>query len=36
VKDFYMPSIANFTNTCPVGAELIHAGRHTDGQTFKS
>jgi len=25
--------ISNFTQTCPVGAALIHAGRWTDVQT---
>jgi hypothetical protein len=32
----YKSSIVNFTDIYPVGAELIHADRQTDGQTFKS
>jgi len=30
MTDFYMPSIANFTNIYPVGAELTHADRQMD------
>jgi len=29
------PPVSNFTQICPVGAALIHAGRWMDGQMYR-